>query len=247
MNVRALEEGRVAGGRLFRDSTENQIPKGIAFHGTSSFAACGILRNGFKPLSSLIDDSTKSILLELCGTHAKARQAELAEQLHGINSVNFFPISVLALAHTEQRGGQGLCTRILPVLSAIQQANGIDKQSHNWLKLEAFLLWIDRMRTSNAVVIAVNLQNDENKLTWNPQGVYQCQEPISKDRIIEVLKVGPFSNYDSINRGYWLTEAQKLPNIPDHFAHRVRDRTLRKLFRPEQKPLDITVGWEPKD
>jgi hypothetical protein len=234
MKVRVLEEGRIAGGRLFRDSIENETPKGVAFHGTSSFAACGILRNGFKPLSSLIDESTKSILLELCGQHAAAHQAELAEQLHGISSVNFFPMSVLALAHTDQRGGQGLCTRILPALRAIQRANGMDKQSPSWLKLEAFLLWIEQMRTSNAVVIAVNLENDESNLTWNPQGVYQCQELIPKDRIIEVLKVGPFSNYGSIDRKAWLKEAQKLPNTFNHFAHRVLARTVRGWSRPEQ-------------
>lgn len=234
MKVRDLEEGKIAGGKLFRDSIENETPKGVAFHGTSSFAACGILRNGFKPLSSLIDDSTKTILLELCGEHVATHQAELAEQLYGISSVNFFPISVLALAHTEQRGGQGLCTRILPVLRAIQRADGIDKQSPNWLKLEALILWIERMRTSNAVIIAVNLEDHESKLTWNPQGVYQCQEPIPKHRIIEVLKAGPFSNYGSIDRKAWLKEAQKLPDTSNHFAHRVRGRTVRGWSQPEQ-------------
>jgi hypothetical protein len=228
MEMHWLDETKLGSGAIFSQSIEDRSSTGIGYHGTTALAAIAIGRCGFQPLAKTIEATRKNLLLRWAEKLLPNEYRRLLDQFQGMVCVNFFPVSELALVHTEQSGGQGICETIKPVIEKLLAHPDLVKECHDWSALNQFLEEITMNQQTFPVVFAVDLQDYGNSVTWNPQGAYQVEGTVSPDKIRAILVAPKFKRFSVIDRRALLEHAQKLSEKQGHFAYGIRIETMRK-------------------
>ena len=138
--------------------------------------------------------------------------------------VNFFPISELALKHTEQRGGQGIEMCLKPVIQKLLCVPELDKHENARSILNTWWSEIEAIQNSTSLVYAVDLQSFASELTWNIGGAYQVRGTVSPDKIIAKLEAPNFNDYGKIDRVTLQAKTRQMARLPRHFAKMIYDR-----------------------
>jgi hypothetical protein len=232
-----LDESRLGSGEIFDRSVEDLNAQGIGYHGTTALASVAILHSGFQPLSTTIEGERKNLLLRWAEALFPDERDKLLEQFQQMVNVNFFLISELALVHTEQRGGQGICEIIKPFIEKVLRHPNVERNSQDWINLNQLLVEISRNQQSFPVVIAVNLESLKDSITWNPQGAYQVEGTVSSDKIVRLLGAPKFNRFAALDRRSLLRRSQELSEQRGHFANEVRIQTMRRSVGVQPQAL----------
>ena len=228
MEMQWLDETKLGSGEIFSQPIEARSPTGIGYHGTTALAAIAIGRGVFQPLSKTIEETRKNLLLRWTEKLLPDECRRLSSQFQEMVRVNFFPISELALVHADQRGGQGVCETIKPIIEKLLAHPDLIKDRQDWGKLNRFLEEITMNQQTFPVVFAVDLRDYRNSVTWNPQGAYQIEGTVSPDKIQAILVAPQFTRFAAIDRRALLKRAQDLSAKQGHFAYDIRIQTMRQ-------------------
>ena len=224
METYQLDETKIGSDKLFPSTVEDHNALGIGYHGTTVLAATDIECSGFKPLSETIEQSRQELLLRLSKAFFPQEHEDVCAQFKVMIHVNYFPISELALKHTEQRGGQGIYVCLQPLIEKLLAHGNLNKTGDDWLMLREWRSEIEAIQKSPPIVYAVCLRELETEITWNLNGAYQVRGTVKPDKIIAKLEAPSFSDFGRIDREALEAKAKSMAFVPGHFAKRVFEK-----------------------
>lgn len=215
--MRVLDGATLGTKSLFAEEVDNDClidsSRWIAFHGTTEYHIDSIQVEGLKPWKCIKSNQLESLRRISAALNLQSEFSKV-ETFFGLQNINLYPTSQLALHHARSKGGQGLRFSILPLLREIEQHADFSNWATEYGDLGNVVSTANATQAARPAVIAVDIKQLPDKSFYRTALAIQIKGIIKRDNLVDhtvVDNVIPYSDQDLRDLRRYAVQLRELP------------------------------------